>query len=89
VYPMDAELRRRVIEIESLVAKLGQDVLRLKAHGLADDILLQRCRKLVDQARDSTSRAGGSGLQARRLDVTLDNLAKTWRQVRSLLQGRQ
>jgi len=89
VYPMDPELRRRVIEIESLVVKLGQDVLRLKAYGLADDILLQRCRKLVDQARDSISRGGGSELQGRRLDVTLDNLAKTWRQVRSLLQGRQ
>jgi hypothetical protein len=87
VYPMDAEMRRRVIEIESLITKMGQDVLRLKAYGLADDILLQRYRKLVDQARDSISRGGG--LQARRLDVTLDNLTKTWRQVRSLLHGRQ
>ena len=48
VYPLDDETRRRVIEIEGLIVKLGQDFLRLKAYGLADDILLQRCRKLKE-----------------------------------------
>src|SRR5688572_6971440 len=86
-YPMDVETRRRVIEIEGLIVKLGQDFLRLKAYGLADDILLRRCRKLVDQARDSISRRRAGDVQVRLLDITLDNLAKTWRQVRSQLQA--
>jgi hypothetical protein len=92
VYPLEPELRRRVIEIEGLIVKLGQDFMRLKAYGLADDILLQRCRKLVDQARGSISRSGGHNtgdLQARMLDMTIDNLAKTWRQIRSQLKGHE
>jgi hypothetical protein len=87
VYPLDAETRRPVIEIEALIVKLGQDFLRLKAYGLADDILLQRCKKLVDQARGEISRGRGGEMQARLLDMTLDNLAKMWRQVRSQLQN--
>jgi hypothetical protein len=87
VYPMEPELRRRVIEIEAIIVKLGQDFMRLKAAGLADDILMQRCLKLVDQARASISRGGTTGdLQTRMLDMTLENLAKTWHQVRSQLR---
>jgi hypothetical protein len=87
VYPLDPETRRRVIEIEGLIVKLGQDFMRLKAYGLADDILLQRCKKLVDQARDEISRRRGGEMQSRLLDMTLDNLAKMWRQVRSQLHN--
>jgi hypothetical protein len=87
VYPEEQGPLRRVIEIESLIAKLGQDFMRLKAQGRADDLLLQRCRKLVDQARASISRGQTGDVHERLLEMTLDNLAKTWRHVRAQLDA--
>jgi hypothetical protein len=85
-YPMDAERRRRVIEIEGVIATLGQDLGRLKAEGGAYDLLLQRADRLVSKARETLGARHSSGdVDLRLLDITLDNLGKLSRQVRSLL----
>lgn len=86
LYPLDAERRRRVIEIEGVIARLDQDFRRLKSHGLADDLLQQRCRKLIEHARECISSHHTGTTDLRILDIALDNLGKTWRQIRSLLQ---
>ncbi|HEX6738223.1 MAG TPA: hypothetical protein VF310_08135 [Vicinamibacteria bacterium] len=86
VYPLDAELRERVIEIERIIIALGQDVHRLKNEGRADDILLQTCRKLVTRAKESLSGREPSEFNARRLDMMRNGLLTTWRQVRSRLK---
>ena len=86
VYPFDAELRERVIEIERIIIELGQGIKLLKARERADDILLQTCRKLAIRARKILSGRTASELSARRLDMTRDSLLITWRQVRSRLR---
>jgi hypothetical protein len=86
VYPLDSELRERVIEIERLIIALGQDLIRLKAQGGADDILLQTCRKLVGRAKESLSGREPAEFNARRLDMTRGSLMTTWRQVKSRLK---
>jgi hypothetical protein len=86
VYPLDAELRERVIEIERIIIALGQDVHRLKREGRADDIMLQTCRKLVTRAKESLSGREPSEFNARRLDMMRNGLLTTWRQVRSRLK---
>jgi len=86
VYPLDAELRERVIEIERLIIALGKDIGRLKAQGGADDILLQTCRKLVTRAKESLSGREPAEFSARRLDMTRGSLMTTWRQVKSRLK---
>lgn len=83
VYPLDAELRERVIEIERIITELGQDLQRLKAQGGLDDILLQTCRKLVIRAKESLSGREPAEFSARRLDMTRNSLITTWRQVKS------
>jgi len=85
-YPMDAERRRRVIEIEGMISKLGEDLGRLKAQGGAYDLLVQRSDRLVQKARMTLgARHSSEDVDMRLLDITLDNLAKLSRQVRSLL----
>jgi len=86
VYPLDAELRERVIEIERLIIALGQDLSRLKQQGGADDILLQTCRKLVSRAKESLSGREPIEFSTRRLDMTRGSLMTTWRQVKSRLR---
>jgi hypothetical protein len=86
VYPLDDELRERVIEIERLIIALGQDIQRLKAQGGMDDILLQTCRKLVTRAKESLSGREPAEFSVRRLDMTRNSLMTTWRQVRSRLK---
>jgi hypothetical protein len=86
VYPMDAERRRRVIEIEGVIARLGDDLLTVTAQGGADDLLTQRASKLVDKARETLAGRHTGDIDLRLLDLTLDNLAKVWRQVRSRLK---
>jgi hypothetical protein len=86
LYPLDAELREQVIEIERVIIQLGLDVQRLKAQGGADDILLQTCRKLVVRAKEGISGREPSEFTARRLDMTRNSLLTTWRQVRSRLR---
>ncbi|HEY2941412.1 MAG TPA: hypothetical protein VGN09_03160 [Vicinamibacteria bacterium] len=86
VYPLDDDLRERVIEIERLIFALGQDLSRLKQQGGADDILLQTCRKLVARAQESLSGREPAEFSARRLDMTRGSLMTTWRQVKSRLK---
>jgi len=88
LYPLDAELRERVIEIERIIIELGHDLSQLKARGTADDILLQTCRKLVARAKDSLSGKEASEFSVRRLEMTRNSLMTTWRQVRSRLTHR-
>ncbi len=86
VYPLDAELRERVLDIERLIAEVGRDLQALKEQGGADDILVQTCRKLVDRAHDALSGGAPSELNQRRLDALRGSLALTWRQIRSRLK---
>jgi len=86
LYPLDLELRERVLEIERIIIGLAGDLRRLKAAGKADDILLQTCRKLVSRAKDSLSGKEPSEFNAKRLDVMRNSLTTTWRQVRSRLK---
>jgi hypothetical protein len=86
LYPLDAELRQQVIEIERIIIQLGQDLQRLKGQRGADDILLQTCRKLVARAKDGISGREPSEFNSRRLDMTRNSLLTTWRQVRSRLR---
>jgi len=86
VYPLDPELRERVLEIERVVRELGQDLDALRARGLADDILLQTCRKLVARAAESICKPTPSDYTVRRLEMMRNSLTTTWRQVRSRLK---
>lgn len=86
VYPLDAELREKVIEIERLIIEVGQDLARLKAAGKADDILVQTCRKLVMRAKESLSGRDPQEFSSRRLDMTRNSLMTTWRQIKSRLR---
>ena len=85
-YPLDPDLRDRVIEIERLIIEVGKDLGRLRLHGGADDILLQTCRKLVSRAKESLSGRDSSEFTSRRLDMTRNSLQQTWRQIRSRLR---
>jgi hypothetical protein len=85
-YPLDPELRDRVIEIERLIIEVGKDLMRLRTQGGADDILLQTCRKLVTRAKESLSGRDSSEFTSRRLDMTRNSLQQTWRQIRSRLR---
>jgi hypothetical protein len=87
VYPLDPEMRERVIEIERLLGELHRDVEQLRAKGRADDILLQTCRKLVARARESICGREPSEFNSRRLEVTRNSLTTTWKQVQSRLKA--
>jgi hypothetical protein len=87
VYPLDAGLRERVLEIERIIVELEEDVRVLKAQGGADDILLQTCRKLAARARESLTGRDGSEFSERRLDMMRNSLRTTWRQVKSRLKS--
>jgi hypothetical protein len=86
VYPLDAELRERVIEIERIITEMGKDLEELKARGIADDILLQTCRKLVARAQEGLSGKAATDFNTRRLDMLRNSLATTWRQVKSRMR---
>jgi hypothetical protein len=86
LYPMDVELRQKVLEIEALIVKLGMDLRELKKRGMADDILMQTCRKLVARAKDSITGREASEFNVRRLEMTANSLTTTWRQIKSRLR---
>ncbi|HET7294111.1 MAG TPA: hypothetical protein VFM88_16915 [Vicinamibacteria bacterium] len=85
VYPLDAQLREHVLEIERMITDLVVDIEELRTRGHADDILVQTCRKLVTRARETLQSQEASDFGARRLESTRNALATTWRQVRSRL----
>lgn len=84
LYPLDVALRERVIDIERLIQAVATDLERLKSAGLADDILIQTCRKLTLRAREALAGRQAAEFTARRLDMTRNSLTTTWRQI----QGR-
>ena len=83
LYPLDAALRERVIDIERLIHAIRGDLERLKAAGKADDILIQTCRKLILRAREALAGPQASEFTARRLEMTRNSLTTTWRQMQS------
>lgn len=85
LYPLDAELRERVIDIERIIIELAHDLQLLKERGRADDILLQTCRKLVTRAKESLSGREPSEFTVRRLEMMRNSLMTTWKQVKSRL----
>ena len=85
VYPLDPQLRERVIEIERMLEELDRDLEALRVSGRADAILVQTCRKLADRARDALIKGEDSEFRLRRLEMTSNSLATAWRQVRSRL----
>lgn len=87
VYPLEKELREKVIEIERIIIELGHDLQILKQRGKADDILLQTCRKLVLRAKESLA-GRDAEFSVRRLEMTRNSLMTTWRQVKSRLTPR-
>ena len=86
LYPLEEDLRQKVLEIEGLIIKLGVDLRVLKAQGKTDDILLQTCRKLVTRAKESISGREASEFNVRRLEMTANSLMTTWRQIKSRLR---
>jgi hypothetical protein len=84
IYPLDAALRERVLEIERVAFELSEDLEQLKARGRADDIVLQTCAKLLGRARQNLHRESVD-FAARRLEMTRNSLVTAWRQVRALL----
>jgi hypothetical protein len=86
LYPLDAALRARVIDIERLIHEIARDLERLKAAGKADDILIQTCRKLTLRAREALAGPHAPEFTARRLDMTRNSLTTTWRQIQSRLK---
>jgi hypothetical protein len=85
IYPLDAALRERVLEIERVSLELSSDLDQLKAQGRADAILLQTCGKLLGRARDHLRGSESADFAARRLEMTRNSLVTAWRQVRALL----
>jgi hypothetical protein len=86
VYPLDVDLRERVLDIERLIGEIGQDLQLLRDAGKADDILIRTCHKLVSRARENLAGREPSEFNTRRLDLTRKTLATTWRQIQSRLK---
>jgi hypothetical protein len=86
LYPLDNDLRQKVLDIERMIIQLGKDLRDLKSLGKADDILMQTCKKLVGRAKETIS-GRDSEFNARRLEMTSNSLATTWRQIRSRLKS--
>jgi hypothetical protein len=74
-------------EIARMVAEIEDGIMRLKAAGKADDILVQTCRKMAARARETLAERDGSGFTARRLEMTRNSVTTTWRQVQSRLKA--
>jgi hypothetical protein len=87
LYPLDPELRERVIEIERVITDIDAGVGELRARGAADDILVQTCRKLIARAREILVGKEPSEVTTRRLDMMRQSLLTTWKQIQSRLKS--
>jgi hypothetical protein len=86
VYPLDAQQREVVLEIERVADELVRDLNALKRRGAADDILQATCAKLLARAKDSLTRSDSpSEFAARYLEMTRNSLVTAYRQVRARL----
>jgi hypothetical protein len=86
-YPLDNELRERVLEIERIIINIGQDMVRLRVDRGADDVLARTCGKAVAQARAVLSGRDKTEYNARRLSLIRNSLLTTWRRVHAQLEG--
>ncbi len=88
LYPLDPDLRDRVIEIERLITDIGEGLDELRSQGRADDILLQTCRKLIGRAHEILAGKEPTEVNIRRLDTMRQSLLTTWKQIQSRLKSR-
>ena len=87
LYPLDPELRERVIEIERVITDIDSGITELRSRGAADDILVQTCRKLIARAREILAGKEPSEITTRRLDTMRQTLLTTWKQIQSRLKS--
>ena len=87
LYPLDAELREHVLEIERIIIGIGQDVARLRAEGRIDERLAEACGKVVGQARAVLSGRDRAEFNPRRLRMLRSSLLTTWRRVHAQLNS--
>ena len=87
LYPLDPELRERVIEIERVLNDISAGLVELHGRGAADDILVQTCRKLEERARAILAGKEPSEVTTRRLDSVGQTLLTTWKQIQSRLKA--
>ena len=87
IYPLDPAQRELVLQIERVRESLESDLAELKAQGLADDILLATCAKILYRVHESLTQRTESSTDfaARRLEMTKNSLVTTYRQVRARL----
>ncbi len=86
VYPLDAQQREVVLEMERVAEELRRDLDALKRRGAADDILQATCAKLLARAKDSLTRSDNpSDFAARHLEMTRNSLVTAYRQVKARL----
>jgi hypothetical protein len=85
LYPLDTDLRERVLEIERIIISIGHDIARLRAEGRVDEVLSQACGKAVAQARAVLSGRAKSEFNPRRLGLIRNSLLTTWRRVHAQL----
>jgi hypothetical protein len=69
------------------MSDIDDGLLRLKAAGKSDDILVQTCRKLITRAQETLADPEASGFTVRRLEMTRNSLSTTLRQVASRLKA--
>jgi hypothetical protein len=74
-------------QIEQIMGDIDDGLLRLKAAGKSDDILVQTCRKLIARAQETLADPEASGFTVRRLEMTRNSLSTTLRQVASRLKA--
>ena len=86
LYPLQPDLRERVLDIERLIQAIADDLETLRAAGQADDILIQTCRKLTLRAREALAGGQPTEFTVRHLDMTRNSLTTTWRQLRARLK---
>lgn len=86
MYPLDPELRVRILEIERISIDISKGLEQLREKGKTDDILLQTCRKLMARARETLEGREATEFNTRRLDMTQQSLLTTLKQIQSRLR---
>jgi hypothetical protein len=86
MYPLDPELRERILAIERISIDISKGLEELKKKGKTDDILLQTCRKLMARARETLEGREATEFNTRRLDMTQQSLLTTLKQIQSRLR---
>lgn len=82
-----AIVKELAAQIQQIMGDIDDGLLRLKAAGKSDDILVQTCRKLIARAQETLNDPEASGFTVRRLEMTRNSLSTTLRQVASRLKA--